>query len=199
MADFFDVVHRQRACRDFTTADVPDDLLAQVLDGATFAPSAENKQPWEFVVVKEEGTRTRIVELTKQVWEGGARDYEEKHLDARILADVDKGTAEGFARAPVVVVVCGNAENAFESTLPSSVYPATQNLLLAATAIGLGSALTTLATAMANELADTLQLPATVKSMAVVFLGWPAKKLGPPKRMSFRDKTHRDRFGQHFW
>jgi nitroreductase len=199
MPDFFAVVHSQRACRDFATDDVPDEFLGQVLDAATFAPSAENKQPWDFVVVKEEKTRARIAELTKQVWQGGARDYEEKQLDARILADVDKGTAEGFARAPVVVVVCGNAEHAFESTLPSSVYPATQNLLLAATALGLGSALTTLATAMAKELAETLQLPEHVKPMAVVFLGWPAKKLGPPKRVSFRQKTHRDSFGQRFW
>jgi nitroreductase len=199
MPDFFDVVLSQRACRDFATSEVPDDLLGQVLDAATFAPSAENSQPWEFVVVKDEQARTRIAELTRQVWEGGARDYEEKHLDARILADVDKGTSEGFARAPVVVVVCGNAEHAFESTLPSSVYPATQNLLLAATALGLGSALTTLATAMAEELSATLQLPQPVKPMAIVFLGWPAKKLGPPKRISFTQKTHRDRHGQPFW
>ena len=189
MPDFFDVVHSQRACRDFATDDVPDDLLAQVLDGATFAPSAENKQPWVFVAVKDEAVRQRIAALTKQVWEGGARAYEETHLDARILADVDQGTAGGFARAPVVVVVCGDANNAFEQTLPSSVFPATQNLLLAATALGLGSALTTLATAMAKDLTETLQLPDHVKPMAVVFLGWPAKKLGPPRRISYRDKT----------
>jgi nitroreductase len=195
MPDFFDVVHSQRACRNFAADDVPDEFVAQVVDAATFAPSAENKQPWEFVVVRDAAVRQRIAALTKQVWEAGARAYEEKHLDARILADVDKGTAEGFARAPVVVVVCGNAEHAFESTLPSSVYPATQNLLLAATALGLGSALTTLATAMAKELSSALQLPEHVKPMAVVFLGWPAKKLGPPRRMSFKEKSHRDRFG----
>jgi nitroreductase len=199
MPDFFDVVHSQRACRNFASDDVADDVLEKVLDAATFAPSAENKQPWEFVVVKEEAARSRIAALTKQVWEGGARDYEEKHLDARILADVDKGTTEGFARAPVVVIVCGNAEHAFERTLPSSVFPATQNLLLAATALGLGSALTTLATAMATELTETLQLPEHVKPMAVVFLGWPAKKLGPPKRISYKQKTHRDHYGQRFW
>ena len=101
--------------------------------------------------------------------------------------------------APVVVVVCGDAENAFETTLPSSIFPATQNLLLAATALGLGSALTTLATAMAKDLTDALQLPEHVRPMAVVFLGWPAKKLGPPKRISYREKTHRDRYGQPFW
>jgi len=189
MPDFFDVVHSQRACRDFATDEVDDDTLAKVLDAATFAPSAENKQPWVFVVVKEEQVRARIAELTRQVWEGGARAYEETHLDATILADVDRGTTSGFARAPIVVVVCGDAEKAFESTLPSSVFPATQNLLLAATALGLGSALTTLATAMANELTAALQLPDHVKPMAVVFLGWPAKKLGPPRRISYRDKT----------
>mgnify|MGYP001119252289 CR=1 FL=1 len=40
---------------------------------------------------------------------------------------------------------------------------------------------------------------AILVAFAVVFLGWPAKKLGPPKRVSFRDKTHRDAFGQPFW
>jgi len=189
MPDFFDVVHSQRACRDFADGDVDDDTLGKVLDAATFAPSAENKQPWVFVAVKDEAVRQRIAALTKQVWEGGARAYEETHLDARILADVDQGTAGGFARAPVVVVVCGDANNAFEQTLPSSVFPATQNLLLAATALGLGSALTTLATAMAKDPTETLQLPDHVKPMAVVFLGWPAKKLGPPRRISYRDKT----------
>ena len=198
MPDFFEVVHSQRACRDFSEDDVDDDTLAQVLDAATFAPSAENKQPWAFVVVKDEAVRRRIATLTKQVWEGGAREYEQTHLDARILADVDTGTAGGFARAPVVVVVCGDRAQAFERTLPSSVFPATQNLLLAATAIGLGSALTTLATAMAKDLAESLQLPESAKPMAVVFLGWPTRKLGPPRRISYTEKTHRDRYGDRW-
>jgi nitroreductase len=189
MSDFFDVVHRQRACRNFSSDDVDDEILEKVLDAATFAPSAENKQPWVFVVVRDESIRARIAELTRQVWQGGARAYEESHLDARILADVDTGITEGFARAPIVVVMCGDFEHSFEQTLPSSVFPATQNLLLAATALGLGSALTTLATTMTKELTETLELPEHVKPMAVVFLGWPAKKLGPPRRISYRDKT----------
>jgi nitroreductase len=199
MPDFFDVVHRQRACRAYAADDVPDDLVERLLDAATFAPSAENRQPWVFVVVRDDATRKRIADLTKQVWEGGARAYEETHLDPRILADVDQATEGGFANAPVLVVVCGDANTAFERTLPSSVFPATQNLLLAATASGVGSALTTLATAMAKDLAELLHLPEHVKPMAVVFLGWPAKKLGPPKRISYREKTHRDHYGQPFW
>jgi nitroreductase len=196
MPDFFDVVHSQRACRAFAADAVPDDLVERLLDAATFAPSAENKQPWVFVVVRDDATRKRIAELTKQVWQGGARAYEATHLDPRILADVDQAIETGFARAPVVVVVCGDAGNTFERTLPSSIFPATQNLLLAAGALGLGSALTTLATAMADELAELVQLPEHVKPMAVVFLGWPAKPLGPPRRASFKEKSHRDRYGR---
>jgi len=198
MADLFDVVHRQRACREFADKDVDDSLVEKVLDAATFAPSAENKQPWVFVVVRDVDTRARIAELTRRMWEGGAREYEEKHLDARILADVDKAVQTGFAKAPVTIVPCGDYRDAFESTLPSSVFPAVQNLLLAATALELGTVLTTLATAFADDLSELLALPDKVVPMAVVFLGWPAKPLGPPKRAPFTEKSHRDRFGQRW-
>ncbi|MDQ1466610.1 MAG: hypothetical protein QOH10_1025, partial [Actinomycetota bacterium] len=60
---FFAVVHRQRACRVFSDDPVDDDLLARVLDAATFAPSAENRQPWEFVVVRDPQTRAELGEL----------------------------------------------------------------------------------------------------------------------------------------
>src|SRR3954463_5808418 len=188
MADFFEVVHRQRACRDFADKDVDDATLEKLLDAATFAPSAENKQPWVFVVVREQETRNRIAELTRRMWEGGARDYEEKHLDARILADVDRAVQTGFAKAPVTIVACGDHRDAFESTMPSSVFPAVQNLLLAATSLELGTVLTTLATAFADDLSQLLALPEKVAPLAVVFLGWPAKTLGPPRRIPFKEK-----------
>jgi nitroreductase len=199
MSDLFDVIHRQRACRNFSDKDVDDALIETVLDAATFAPSAENKQPWVFIVVRDPEKRTAIAELTRRVWEGGARAYEAKHLDARVLADVDKGVASGFAKAAVTVVACGDSREAFETTMPSSVFPAVQNLLLAATALDLGTALTTLATAYANELSALLELPEKVTPMAVIPLGWPAKPLGPPKRISYKEKTHCERFGQPFW
>jgi nitroreductase len=196
MADLFDVIHRQRACRDFSDEDVDDALVEKMLDAATFAPSAENKQPWVFIVVRDEERRERIAELTRRMWEGGARQYEEQHLDARILADVDRAVQTGFAKAPVTIVACGDHRDAFESTLPSSVFPAVQNILLAATALGLGTVLTTLATAFADDLSQLLELPEKVQPMAVVFAGWPAKPLGPPKRVPFSEKSHRDGFGR---
>ena len=70
-----------------------------------------------------------------------------------------------------------------------------QNLLLAAHATGLGSALTTLTTGFASELTDLLGLPDDVVAQAVVPLGYPSKPLGPPRREPFAEHTYRDRFG----
>jgi nitroreductase len=100
----------------------------------------------------------------------------------------------GFATAPVFVVVCADIERTLEVTVPSSVYPAVQNLLLAATALGLGSALTTIAL-MAEEVVPMLGLPAHVTPVAVVPLGYPARPLGPPRRDPFAQHTHRDTYG----
>ena len=57
--DFFGVVARQRAYRAYAPDDVDDATIARILTAATFAPSAENKQPWEFVVVRDAATRGR--------------------------------------------------------------------------------------------------------------------------------------------
>ena len=85
--------------------------------------------------------------------------------------------------APVLIVVCGDTSRCVPAVLEASVWPAVQNLLLAAATSGLGSALTTLATVFGDELRQVLALPEHVRAMAVVPLGHPAVKLGPPKRL----------------
>ena len=96
----------------------------------------------------------------------------------------------------MLIVVAADTERCLEQTVASSIYPATQNLLLAATALGLGSALTTLTTAFAGELQDLLALPEHVVPQVVVPLGHPAKPPKPPRREPFADHTHRDRYGE---
>jgi nitroreductase len=194
--DTFDVVHRQRACRDFADLPLDDDDIARVLDAATFAPSAENRQPWEFIVVRDDALRNTIHELAVRAWQGGGRDFSATRLPASLLADVDHGIAGGgYRAAPVVVVVCADTQRGHPATVGSSIFPATQNLLLAATALGLGSALTTITTGFADELRELLALPAHLTPQAVVPLGHPSRPLGPPRREPFATHTHRDRFG----
>ncbi len=194
--EFFDVVRTQRACRAFRSGDVPDEVLDRILEAATFAPSAENRQPWEFVVVRDADARARIGELTRAAWRRGGRAHSETRLSPGLLADVEHGAEGGVSGAPVLVVVCGDVQRGVEAALPGSIFPAVQNLLLAANALGLGAALTTLPTAFPVELRELMALPPHVHPVAVVPLGYPARALGPPRRDPVADHAHRDRYGR---
>lgn len=193
--EFFAVARSQRACRSFTDDPVPDHLIEQVLDAATYAPSAENRQPWEFVVVRDPVLRGRIGDLMRRAWERHGRAHSEGRLPPALLADVDRGATGSVSAAPVVLVVAADTERGLPATVSSSIFPAVQNLLLAANAVGLGSALTTIATTYADELRAIVGLPEALVPVAVVPLGHPEQPLGPPRRESFADHTHRDTYG----
>jgi nitroreductase len=192
---FFAVAHRQRACRDFLPDPVPDADVGQMLAAAVCAPSAENRQPWSFVVVRDADTRAAIAGLVERAWREGAAAYEQHRLEPRVYADVEAGALAGFGTAPVLVVVAGDTSAVPAAALPSSMFPAIQNLLLAATALGYGSALTTLALVHERELRARLELPPRVQPFAVVPIGRPARRLGPPGRSPAAERTHRDRWG----
>lgn len=193
--DFFAVARSMRAHRAFSDAPVPDDVVEQVLETATFAPSAENTQPWVFVVVREPDLRSSIGELTRQAWERGGREYSKTRLSPKLFTEVDQGATGGVSNAPVVVVVGVDTSRCAGPALSASIFPAIQNLLLAAHALGLGSALTTLPTVLGEPLHDLVGFPDHVDAVAVVPLGWPARALGPPRRAPVSEKAHRDRFG----
>jgi nitroreductase len=195
MPDFFDVVLRQRACRAFRPDPLDDDVVERVLQAATFAPSAENRQPWVFVVVRDPERRAAIGELNRRAWEGGAKSHSEGRLTPSLLDDVDQGASGGVAGAPVLVVVGGDTRLGDRRVIAASIFPATQNMLLAAGALGLGAALTTLPLVFGDELAEIVGFPFEIQPMAVVPLGWPARPLGAPKRLPVAEKAHRDTFG----
>jgi nitroreductase len=193
--DLFSVVRTQRAHRTFTDEAVADEMVERVLEAATYAPSAENTQPWVFVVVRDAVARARIGELTRRQWEGGGREHSIPRLSRVMFEDVERGAMGGIAGAPVIIVVGADMARVIEAVMEPSIFPAIQNLLLAANALGLGAALTTLTTS-ARELRDLLALPEHVRPVAVVPLGWPARKLGPPRRAPVAEKAFREQYGQ---
>ena len=198
MPDFFEVVRTQRAARSFLPDEVDDDTIAAILTAATHAPSAENSQPFVFVVVRDSGLRAAIGELTARVWQSGARAFEEGRLPAAMLREVDRGAMGGIAAAPVLVVVCGDTRRTDARSLGSSIFPAVQNLLLAAHALGLGSTLTTLPVLAGDGLPRALGLPPEVVPLAVVPLGHLPAPLGPPRRRPLSEKAYLDRYGTPF-
>jgi nitroreductase len=198
VADFFEVVLTQRAARTFLPDPVDDATVARILTAATHAPSAENSQPFVFVVVRDPAVRADIGAITARLWQGGAKALEADRLSPAFLRDVDQGAMGGIASAPVLIVVCGDTRLTYPQAMDASVFPAVQNLLLAAHALGVGSTLSTLPVLGGDELAALLGLPAEVVPVAVVPLGHLPKPLGPPRRQPLSEKAHLNRYGTPF-
>jgi nitroreductase len=192
-------MHAQRACRRFDPdGKVLDSDVEQMLQAAVHAPSAENTQPWAFVVVRDGRTRSELAQWWTETWNAGGGDFIRQSLDDEALvADLEYGfNRGGFAAAPVVIAICADTERVAEIYAPSSIYPAVQNLLLAAADMGYGSCLTTgLTTFGVERVRQLLKLPDTLLPMAAVYLGVPARKLSPPRRRPATSVTFRERFG----
>ena len=142
-------------------------------------------------MIRDPDRRARLTDLMARLYLSATPADMAPH----VVADVEDGFRRGFATAPVWIVAGGDDERAERREQKSSVYPAVQNLLLAATALGLGSAMTTIASYDPSEVRSITGLPDTVRPYAMVPLGWPAKPLGPPKRRSVSEFAHRDTYG----
>src|SRR4051794_17350964 len=195
MTEFFELAHGQRAHRFLRPDPIPEELIDRILDVATKAPSAQNMQPWEFVVVQDATTRAAIADHAKEMWENFAREYSRPDDDTYQWSDTDKWAMGAFAQAPVIIVVCGDTNAIPSELLGSSIFPAVQNMLLAAMDLGLGSLLSTLPIFQPGGASAILGLPENIVPLAAIPIGWPARQLGPPKRISYVAKTFRDRYG----
>ena len=189
------VLRRQRAHRSFTDEPITDGVITDILELATRAPSAQNSQPWDFVVVQDPERRAAVWELASRLWDMGAKDATDGKVSTTMRDDVEHGVRVGFAGAPASIVVCANTERWDLALIDSSIWPATQNLMTAATAHGLGSALTTIGTILADDLRTILKLPDTLVPMAVIPIGHPAKPLGSSRREPVGEHAHREEFG----
>ncbi len=181
----FEAITTQRAIRRFTDAPVDDAVIERIIDAATRAPSARNLQPWRFIVVRERETKERLGvifdELGQQMYGDAAPDH------------------TPWAEVPVLIVVC--SEGGFGATpsavtaMDASIYPAVQNLLLAARALGLGTVLTTRWKQREAEVRPLLGLPEHLHVHAIIPTGWPAARFGRTSRRPAAEITYRERYG----
>jgi nitroreductase len=192
---FFDVATRQRATRELLPDPVPEALIERILEAGTHAPSAMNGQPWHFVVVQDAAIRQRIADGARAAWVGFARDLSNDQQSPGFRA-VDRWAMGGLAQAPVIIVLCGDTQRLPLEQMGSSIFPAAQNILLAANALGLGSLMSNLPLfAPDGALARTLELPEHIVPLATLPIGYPARKLGRPRRRPVAEVTSRDRYG----
>src|SRR5438105_1625794 len=151
MPELFEIIESCRAMRRLKPDPVPDELIARILRAGVCAPSGGNAQRWRFMVIKD-----RKIKEAVQVWYKRAFD---EVVGPRYLASAPPPgtTKERFGRqhaavayltdhfheAPVWIVACLEDGPTPNRAAGSSIYPAVQNMLLAARALGLGATLTT--------------------------------------------------------
>src|SRR5918999_173519 len=195
--DIFDIIRTTRAMRRLKPDPVPDALVRKILEAGVCAPNGGNTQRWRFLVIKDTKIKQQV-----QVWYKRAFDEvigprylnsepppgvtRERYL--RQHAAVEYLT-EHFHEAPVWIVAC--LEEAKPSRMSgASIYPAVQNMLLAARALGLGATLTTRHLLYEKEAEAALGLPPGVHSYAIIPIGYPMGKFGPVGRGALKDVVY---------
>ncbi len=199
--DFFETANTQRAMRRLHSDAVPEADLWKILDAATKAPNGGNRQPWNFVVIRDAAAKAKIAGWYLEAWNnvyGGA-------LKDAMLANADMAKtyrsadylANHMADVPVLVLATIKKEMfAIGPTLGASIYPAVQNLMLAARALGLGTALTTLHKLHEADVKQLLGIPDDVETMALIPVGRPKGQFGPVKRMPVEKVVYWDGWGE---
>ncbi len=182
-----------RSIRRYTDEPVSEEALRNMLFAATRAPSGSNRQPFRFLVLtdgpKAEKARALIGEAARRFWQakesqdgyrtgsGAAADSPKSRM-ARTM----RGYVENFETAPVLVLPCLVRHRAPAETEGASIYPACQNLLLAARALGYGGVLTGFQTFVSAELTELLDIPENVVLSATITIGRPDGRHGPVRR-----------------
>ena len=206
--DLIEAMRTTHACREYKTDPVPDDLVLKILNGARWAPSGSNKQPVTFLVVKDSAKRQGLHDLYQPIWDGLVQKYQSGEAKSGFrpgfMERVDY-FAKHLAEVPVMIVVCVaiNDITPVDANLGrltvaggSSIYPAVQNLMLAARNEGLGTALTTILCIAEPQVKSLLAIPDDIATTAMITLGWPVKSF-PKKlhRKPLQDIAFLDRYG----
>ncbi len=199
-----DLLHTTRAMRRLKPDPVPDADLRRILEAGLSAPSAGNRQQWAFIVVRDAAIKAAV-----QTWYQRAFDevvgphYAASAPPPGVTVDAyarqHKAVAyltRHFHEAPVWIVACLDSGSAAPNRgSGASIYPAVQNMLLAARALGLGATLTTRHLLHGSEVDAIFELPSGVHSYAIVPIGYPIGQFGPVGRGALEDVLHFDKWG----
>jgi len=194
-----DGINSLRSVRKFKPDPILEDKLKIVLESASKAASASNTQPWEFVVVRDAKVKARLKEPMLRTWLERLAGGSGMSPKMRNVYDDATEMLRNTEKVPVIVYCCIdlNRVGKSEEVRYASIYPAVQNLMLTAHALGLATCLTvhgSTPTRGEQEVKGILGIPEHVKVACLVYLGYPAIKLGHPKRKPIENFVHDDRW-----
>jgi nitroreductase len=197
--DLWEALYTTRSMRRLRSDPVPVETLARIVEAATMAPSGVDGQHWRFVVVTDRALVRRIAGLWATLYDT-ARPQAEAMLPPAMFRSIDH-LAQNMAEVPAVIVVGGtgapapSAPRIAVATWYGSLFPAVQNLLLAARSHGLGATLTTFLLPLEAQLRELLLIPEDVSLVACIPMGYPAGRFGRPARQPVEEVAHLNQFG----
>ncbi|TVQ21639.1 MAG: nitroreductase family protein [Spirochaetaceae bacterium] len=166
----YEALLTRRSVRKFQERPVADDTVEKIVTAAMHAPSAVNKQPWHFVLIDDPGLLSEIPSF---------------HPFAKMAAS-----------APIAILVCADPELAHgPGYIPQDCAAATQNILIAAHAMGLGAVWCGVYSQPEREAGfrRLLSLPESIVPFSLVVIGYPAEQPAQADRFQ-ADRIHRNRW-----
>jgi nitroreductase len=171
--DVFENIYLRRSVRDYKPNDVPDDIIRELIKVGTYAPSAVNKQPWRFVVIKNREMITRLSDRAKKMWLD--RMGENSDPEIKMLENAMKMPEFNiFYNAPVLVLIFA-APGAYSPQYDCAA--AAENMMLAARSLGIGSCWIGLGLPLGSDtdVLQELKVSEDCHLMAPLIFGYPVK------------------------
>lgn len=178
---------------------IPTEDLERLIYAATRASSAGNSQGWDFVVVTDQSLKN---DIGKEVANGMAPVFanrpEGMDESQTRMYDGAQHLAENFAAVPAWIFGCGRKayppHDPQEVFMYASVYPAAQNLIVAARSMGIGTAFTTFHMTAADLIRERIGIPADVHLCVSIAAGYPDRKFKPVRRKPIGEVMHLNRW-----
>ena len=192
--DVFEAMSTCRAIRYLKPEAIPDELITKVVTAATWAPSPGNSQGRDFIIVTDKKKIQQIANSIEESMSDRVASMQRPDRAHKLMLDGTEYLLKTLKDCPVLIFVCGKPiyphESPRESFVWSSIYPAAQNLIVAARAVGLGTVFTTFQGVAEPTIREILDIPDDVLIGCMIPMGWPDRKFGPLNREPYENVAH---------
>ena len=163
--DALEAIQKRASVREYARKTIPFDILSKIVDAGRLAPTARGVEPWEFVVITDESIKRKIADI----------------------ADTGRFIAESAA---CIAVFCKETKYYLDDGCA-----ATENILIAATAFGIGACwVAGDKKPYCPQISQLLGVPAEYKLISMISLGYPKGEVKPHKKRELKVVLHRERF-----
>jgi len=207
--EFLELIHKRRSTRRIKPDPIPDEWVQKILEAGRWAMSGGNGQPWEFIVVKSQETKNEMATTWAEIKPESDAIEMTRVEELRHPFASHPYTIPPFKDAPVLIVVLGDRRT-YQATVASSNFltgegglgatylknmaNATQNMHLAAAALGLGSQWLSVTRPWEYALRQILQVPIMLEIHSVVVVGYAAYDPPPPYRRELNEIVHYEKY-----